>query len=452
MNIIIVGCGKVGYALARELSNEKNDICIIDKDSVALQNAVNILDVQAVCGDGTSYKMLLEADVKDADLLIAVTDKDEINLLSCLMAKKAGNCQTIARVRNPQYYEEINYIKEELGLSMAINPERIAAFEIARLIHFPSALEVDTFYKGRVNLISLTIGENSILDGMSLIDFSKTVSNNVLICMVRRDGKVEIPNGSFVLKKGDLFSCILKFKDSYDFFNKVGVNTRPIKNVIICGGGTVAYYLCLELVKAKIDVKIIEADNARCNELSELIPEAIVIHGDATDKRILLEEGIENADAVVTLTNIDEENILLSMYTHHISKAKSITKINKIEFEEVIRELPIGSVVAPKHITSHYIIKYVRSMQNSKGSNVETLYKMFGNEAEALEFLIKSDSKITKKTLEKLNIKPNVIVAAIYRNHQVITPSGKDIIQKGDSVIIITTNTGLGSIDDILAE
>nr|WP_315100656.1 Trk system potassium transporter TrkA [uncultured Catonella sp.] len=452
MNIIIVGCGKVGYALARELSNEKNDICIIDRDSIALQNAVNILDVQAVCGDGTGYKMLLEAGVKDADLLIAVTDKDEINLLCCLMAKKAGNCQTIARVRNPQYYEEINYIKEELGLSMAINPERIAAFEIARLIHFPSAIEVDTFYKGRVNLISLTIGEDSILDGMSLIDFSKNISNNVLICMVRRDGKVEIPNGSFVLRKGDTFSCILKFKDSYDFFHNVGVNTRPIENVIICGGGTVSYYLCLELVKAKIDVKIIEADSARCAELSELIPEAIVIHGDATDKRILLEEGIENADAVVTLTNIDEENILLSMYTHHISKAKSITKINKIEFEEVIRELPIGSVIAPKHITSHYILKYVRSMQSSKGSNVETLYKMFGNEAEALEFLIKSDSKITKKTLEKLNIKQNVIVAAIYRNHQVITPSGKDIIQKGDSVIIITTNTGLGSIDDIIAE
>ena len=451
MNIVIVGCGKVGYALARELSNEKNDICIVDRDNIALQNAVNILDVQAVGGDGTSYKMLLEADVQDADLLIAVTDKDEINLLCCLMAKKAGNCQTIARVRNPQYYEEINYIKEELGLSMAINPERIAAFEIARLIHFPSAIEVDTFYKGRVNLISLTIGENSILDGMSLIEFSKTISSNVLICMVRRSGKVEIPNGSFILRKGDTFSCILKFKDSYDFFNKVGVNTRPIENVIICGGGTIAYYLCIELLKAKIDVKIIEADEARCAELSEWLPEAIVIHGDATDKRILLEEGIENANAVVTLTSIDE-NILLSMYTHHISKAKSITKINKIEFEEVIRELPIGSVVAPKNITSHYILKYVRSMQNSKGSNVETLYKMFDNQAEALEFLIKSDSKITKKTLEKLNIKPNVIVAAIYRNHQVITPSGKDIIQKGDSVIIITTNTGLGSIDDILAE
>ena len=362
------------------------------------------------------------------------------------MAKKAGNCQTIARVRNPQYYEEINYIKEELGLSMAINPERIAAFEIARLIHFPSAMEVDTFYKGRVNLISLTIGKNSVLDGMSLIDFSKNTPGNVLVCMVRRNGKVEIPTGTFVLREGDTFSCILKFKDSYDFFNKVGVAAKPIKNVIICGGGTVAYYLCLELVKAKIDVKIIETNEARCAELSELIPEAIVIHGDATDKRILLEEGIENADAVVTLTNIDEENILLSMYTHHISK------INKIEFEEVIRELPIGSVVAPKNITSHYILKYVRSMQNSKGSNVETLYKLFDNEAEAMEFLIKSDSKITKKTLEKLNLKPNVIVAAIYRNNQVITPSGKDVIQKGDSVIVITTNTGLGSIDDIIAE
>ena len=378
MNIIIVGCGKVGYALARELSVEKNDICLIDRDNVVLQNAINILDIQAISGDGTSYKILLDAGVKEADLLIAVTDKDEINLLSCLMAKKAGNCQTI--------------------------------------------------------------------------DFSKNAPGNVLVCMVRRNGKVEIPNGTFVLKEGDTFSCILKFKDSFDFFNKVGVAAKPIKNVIICGGGTIAYYLCLELIKAKIDVKIIETNEARCAMLSELLPEAIIIHGDATDKRILLEEGIENADAVVTLTNIDEENILLSMYTHHVSKAKSITKINKIEFEEVIRELPIGSVVAPKKITSHYILKYVRSMQNSKGSNVETLYKLFDNEAEAMEFLVKSDSKITKTTLEKLNLKPNVIVAAIYRNNQVITPSGKDIIQKGDSVIIITTNTGLGSIDDIIAE
>lgn len=451
MNIIIVGCGKVGYALAKHLSEENNAIAIIDTDDIALKNAVNILDIQAFSGDGTSYKVLQEAGVKEADLLIAVTNKDEINLLSCLMAKKAGNCQTIARVRNPQYYDEINYIKEELGLSMAINPERIAAFEIGRLIHFPSALEVDTFFKGRVNLISLTINEDSILDGMSLIDFSKNISSNVLICVVRRGEEVTIPNGSFILKKGDIISCVIKFKDSFEFFHKVGVSTKPIKNVFICGGGTIAFYLSLELAKARVDVKIIETDPKRCILLSDLLPEAMIIHGDATDKRLLLEEGIEQADAVVTLTDIDEENILLSMYTHHISKAKPITKINKLDFEEVIRELPIGSVVAPKNITSEYIIKYVRSMQNSMGSNVETLYRISGNKAEALEFLVKADSRVTKTTLEKLDIKSGIIIATIYRNGQIITPSGQDIIQKGDSVIVITTNTLLGDINDILA-
>ncbi len=452
MKIIIVGCGKVGYAIATELSLENNEVLIIDTDSNVLQNAINVLDVQALCGDGTSHKILLEAGVKSADLLIAVTDKDEINLLSCLMAKKAGNCQTVARVRNPQYYQEINYIKEELGLSMAINPERIAAFEIARLIHFPSAIEVDTFLKGRVNLVAINIESGSILDNMSLIEFSKNIPGNVLVGMVQRGEEVIIPNGSFVLKEGDTIFCILKFRDSVEFFHKVGLSTKPIKNVIICGGGTVAYYLCVELVKAKINVKIIEADAARCAELSELIPEAIVINGDATDKRILLEEGIEQADAVVTLTNIDEENIMLSMYSHHISKAKTITKINKIDFEEVIRELPIGPVVAPKNITSEYILRYVRSMQNSLGNNVETLYKLLGNRAEALEFWIKSDSKVTKTALEKLNLKKNLIIGIIYRNGQVFAPTGKDIIQKGDSVIIITTNTGLSGIDDILAD
>lgn len=452
MRIIIVGCGKVGYALATQLNDESHEIAIIDTDKDALQTAINVLDIQAVYGDGTSYKIQLEAGVKDADALIAVTDKDEINLLCCLIAKKAGNCQTIARVRNPGYYEEINYIKEELGLSMAINPERIAAFEIARLIHFPSALEVDTFVKGRVNLISVPIKENSILDGINLIEFSKNISRNVLICMVRRGDEVIIPHGTFVLRAGDNISCILKFKDSFGFFKKVGVNTKPIKNVIICGGGTIAYYLSIELIKAKINVKIIEESEKRCVELSELLPEAIVIHADATDKRILLEEGIEQTDAVVTLTNIDEENIMLSMYAHHVSKAKTITKINKIDFEEVINELPIGSVIAPKNITAEYIIRYVRSMRDSMGSNVETLYRLEGNRVEALEFMIKADSKVTGTTLGELKLKKNLLIASISRDNQIIRPSGKDSIEKGDSVIVITTNKGLSSIVDIIED
>lgn len=452
MRIIIVGCGKVGYTLATQLSDENHEIAIIDTDKDALQNAINVLDIQAVYGDGTSYKIQMEAGVEDADILIAVTDKDEINLLCCLIAKKAGNCQTIARVRSPHYYEEINYIKEELGLSMAINPERICAFEIARLIHFPSALEVDTFVKGRVNLISLTIKEDSILNGINLIEFSKNITKNVLICMVRRGDDVIIPDGSFVLKAGDTISCILKFRDSFGFFRKVGVGTKPIKYVLICGGGTIAYYLSLELIKAKINVKIIEEDEKRCVELSELLPEAIIIHGDATDKRTLLEEGIDQTDALVTLTNIDEENIMLSMYSHHVSKAKAITKINKIDFEEVICELPVGSIVAPKNITAEYIIRYVRSMRDSMGSNVETLYRLEGNRVEALEFAVKSTSKVTGITLGDLKLKKNLIVATISRNGQIIRPSGRDTIEKGDNVIVITTNKGLSSIVDILAE
>lgn len=450
MNIIIVGCGKVGYTLAKQLSEEDHDITVIDTDSEHLQNAVNVLDVQVVQGNGTSYKIQIEADVLHADLLIAVTGSDEINLLSCLIAKKAGNCQTIARVRDPHYYSEINFIKEELGLSMAINPERTAAFEIARLIHFPSAIEVDTFNKGRVNLISLTIPEDSAIAGMNLIQFSQTFARSVLVCIVRRDDKVVIPGGSFILKAGDTISCILQLRDSYSFFHKMGVKSAPIKNVIICGGGTIAYYLSQELIKAKVSVKIVEEDADRCEFLSEALPEALVIHGDATDKRVLLEEGIKQADAVVAITNIDEENVILSLYTHHVSKAKTITKINKIEFEDVLDDMPIGSIVRPKEITSEYIIKYVRSMQNSYGSNVETLYRLVGGRVEALEFTIKEESAVTGIPLSELKIKPNILLASIARNNKIITPSGKDEIKPGDSVVIVTTLKGLTGITDIL--
>ncbi|MDY6323456.1 MAG: Trk system potassium transporter TrkA [Catonella sp.] len=450
MNIIIVGCGKVGYTLAKQLSEEDHDITVIDTDSEKLQNAVNVLDIQAVQGNGTSYKIQMEADVENADLLIAVTGKDEINLLCCLIAKKAGNCQTIARVRDPHYFAEINFIKEELGLSMAINSERTAAFEIARLIHFPSAIEVDTFNKGRINLISVTIPGGSVLNGMSLINFSQMFGGNVLVCIVRRGDEVMIPSGQFVLMEGDTISCILRLRDSYSFFHKVGINSSPIKNVIICGGGTIAYYLTQELIRARVSVKIIESDNDRCEQLSEMLPEALVIHGDATNKGVLLEEGIKQADAVVSITNIDEENLLLSLYTHHVSKAKPITKINKIDFEEVINELPVGSIVCPKEITSEYILKYVRSMQNSFGSNVETLYRLVGGRVEALEFIVKDESDVTNIPLSDLKLKHNILLASIARKGKIITPSGKDVILPGDSVVVVTTLKGLSGINDIL--
>ena len=450
MNIIIVGCGKVGYALAKQLSEEDHDITVIDTDSEHLQDAVSVLDVQAVQGNGTSYKIQMEADVENADLLIAVTGKDEINLLSCLIAKKAGNCQTIARVRDPHYFSEISFIKEELGLSLAINPERTAALEMARLIHFPSAIEVDTFNKGRINLISVTIPRGSVVDGMNLIAFSQTFSRSILVCIVMREDQIIIPDGSFVLKEGDTISCILSLRDSYTFFHKIGIKSNPIKNVLICGGGTISYYLAQELIKARVSVKIVEEDNSRCEFLSEAIPQALVIHGDATDKHVLLEEGIRQADAVVSITNIDEENIMLSLYAQTVSNAKTITKVNKIDFEEVLSELPIGSVIRPKEITSEYIIKYVRSMQNSFGSNVETLYRLVCGKVEALEFLIKEDSQVTDRPISELKIKSDILIASIARKGKLITPSGKDEIKPGDSVIIVTTRKGLTGITDIL--
>ena len=289
-----------------------------------------------------------------------------------------------------------------------------------------------------------------MLNGMSLINFSQMFGGNVLVCIVRRGDEVMIPSGQFVLMEGDTISCILRLRDSYSFFHKVGINSSPIKNVIICGGGTIAYYLTQELIRARVSVKIIESDNDRCEQLSEMLPEALVIHGDATNKGVLLEEGIKQADAVVSITNIDEENLLLSLYTHHVSKAKPITKINKIDFEEVINELPVGSIVCPKEITSEYILKYVRSMQNSFGSNVETLYRLVGGRVEALEFIVKDESDVTNIPLSDLKLKHNILLASIARKGKIITPSGKDVILPGDSVVVVTTLKGLSGINDIL--
>lgn len=452
MRIIIVGCGKVGYALAEQLGNENHEITMIDVDAKKLQDAIGILDVSGVVGNGTSYHTQEEAGIEEADLLIAVTDRDEINLLSCLMARKAGRCQTIARVRNPEYYEEIRFIKEELGLSMAVNPERAAAQEIARLIHFPSAIEVDTFAKGRVNLLRVEIPKGSVLNHLRLMDFSSKISRDILICIVERGEEVIIPNGSFELREGDMISFIVPIEEALQFFHKIGIHARVIKNVLIAGGGTISYYLAQQLVKAKVQVKIIEKDEERCALLSEQLPKVMIINGDATDQQLLLEEGIRQADAMASLTDLDEENIMLSLYAHSVSSAKTMTKINKINFEEVIRELPIGSIICPKNITSEYIIRYVRSMQNSYGSNVETLYRMAGSRVEALEFLVGEKSKVTNTPLAELELKDNLLVCCITRNGEVMTPGGKDQILPGDGVIVVTTHKGLSGINDIIRD
>lgn len=460
MKIIVVGCGKVGYALVEQLSAEDHDITIIDSNNQKLENACTNLDVIGITGNGTSYRVLEEAGVGEADLFIAVTNKDEINLLACLIAKKTGNCQTVARVRNPEYHREIGFLKEELGLSMVINPELAAAAEISQLIQVPSAMEIDSFAKGGMNLVKFELPEESPWAGMKISEISSRFNEDFLISVIERKKEscskkedqceVLIPDGNTYLKGKDKVSVIVAQEHMNALFQKMGIPHRVIKNVMIAGGSTIAFYLAQQLLRSKIKVKIIDMDHDRCEELSELLPEAMVLEGDAANETLLNEEGIQDMDAFVSLTSFDEENIMLSLYANKISNAKLFTKVNRIAFEGVVNEIPIGSVISPKNLTAEYIIRYVRSMQNSLGSNVEAVYRMMRNKVEALEFYLKEDSKVTNVTLANLKLKPGLLVCGIIRDGKRIIPTGQDVLQKGDSVIVVTTNIGLNDIQEIL--
>lgn len=450
MKIIIVGCGKVGYTLAEQLNEEGYDIIVIDSSEEKIRNVTNNLDVIGLVGNGTSFLKQREAGVEEAELLIAVTNQDEINLLCCLIAKKAGNCRTVARVRNPEYYAEIGYIKEELGLSLAINPELAAAANIQHLIQVPSAMDINSLAKGRVNLVRLMIPKDSGWNGLRVSEVSGKCGISLLICIVERRHEVMIPDGNTVLLEGDSISVIASPEKLNDLFKNIGIHTHPIKTVMIAGGSKIAYYLAQRLGKFKIDVKIIETNLRRCEDLAELLPKAKIIHGDASSHAILLEEGLPQMDAFVSLTDYDEENIMLSLYAHKLSKAKLITKINKIDYDDVIEDIPIGSIVSPKYLTAEFIIQYVRSMQNSMGSNVETVCRILDNQVEALEFAIKEQSKVTDIPLMKLKLKKNLLLCNIVRKGRFIVPSGQDSIQEGDTVIVVTTHKGLNDIEDIL--
>ena len=450
MKIIIVGCGKVGTTLAEQLNRENHDITLIDCDSEALQSISDSTDVMSVTGNGAVYQVQMEAGIKEADLLIATTNSDELNMLCCLIAKKAGNCHTIARIRNPKYSAEINYIREELNLSLAINPELAAAREIARLLRFPNAIKIELFAKGRIELLKFLIPKDSILDRMKVMDVVSRLKSNVLICAVERGDDVVIPDGNFEMKGGDKISFIAPHAECADFFRKAGIENNTVNSAMFVGGGKLTVYLAKALADTKIKIKIIEQDEERCRILSELLPHAMIIHGDGSDQKLLLEEGIRQTEAFASLTGFDEENILLSLYAASQSRAKLITKVNKIAFENVINALNLGSVIYPKMLTADIILQYVRAMQNSMGSNIETLYKIVADKAEALEFRVRGDSPVLGIPLEKLRTRNNLLVACINRNGRIIMPRGKDTLEAGDTVIIVTTHTGLNDLKDIL--
>ena len=449
MKIIIVGCGKVGETLAAVLSQEGNDITVIDRREEVVDDLCNRYDIMGYVGNGVSYTVQADADIKHADLMIAVTGSDELNLLCCLIAKKAGNCHTIARVRNPEYNNELGFIKEELGLAMVINQEYAAAMEISRVLKFPSAIEIDTFAKGRVELLRFKIPAFSTLDDMSLYEMHNKLKCNVLVCTVERDGQIVIPKGDYIFRSGDVISIVSTAKEENVFFRKIGILSNQVKNVLIVGGGEIGYYLAKILSSAGIQVKLLEKRRERCEELSELLPRATILHGDGTNKQLLDEEGIAQTEGFVALTDFDEENVILSLYARKRGIRKIVTKINRIAFDEVIETLDLDTTIYPRDITAEYILQYVRAMKNSIGSNVETLHRIIDNKVEALEFIIRSNFRGKDIPLAELPIRPDILVACIYRRGKIILPRGKDVMQEGDSVVVVTVNKGLNDINDI---
>lgn len=452
MNIIIVGCGKVGYTLVEQLSNENHSIVVIDERAEKLSFISDNLDVMSIVGNGMSHQVLLDAGIAVADLLIAVTGDDEKNLLCCVIARKSGHCQTIARIRNPIYNKETDFLKKEFGLAMIINPEQAAASEIARIFQFPSAIRVDTFAKGHVDLLYFKASANSPLIGIKLCNFHQTLRTNVLVCTVIRGENVIIPNGDFVFQENDVVAIASERRDAIDFIRKIGIAKKRIGNAILAGGGKISYYLAQSLIQSGIKVTIIEVNRDRCEHLCELLPTATVICGDATDQSLLLQEGLEHVHGFAALTDLDEENILLSLYANDISNAKTVTKINRISFNSTINELNLGSVIYPRIITAEYILKYVRSTNHSKDSNVEKLYKLANGKAEALEFLIKTESNITGIPLTKLHFRKNTLICCIYRQGKVIIPSGQDIMMPGDSVLVVLSGYRISDIKEILED
>ncbi len=449
MKIVIIGCGKVGTSIARELNTSGHDITVVDNNGAAVRRLSESLDVMGIEGNGATYEALSEAGAETADLVIAATARDEVNLYACLMARAAGVPHTIARVRSPEYTDDLYRVKDQLRLSMSINPELTEAIEISRLLRFSGALEIDSFAKGAVELIKVLVPSNSPLCDKKISQID-TLKGRVRICTVERGNEVYIANGETRIKAGDKASIVAKPEIAAKFFKKSGFNIGRSRDVILLGGGKVSFYLAQRLIKSGANVKIIERNEQRCNLLSSMLHDAMIIHGDCMDQELLLSEGIESADGVAALMDYDEENILISLYIKSVSHAKIITKINNESFDSIISNLGLESVISPKTLTGEYIARYIRAMQNSLGSNVETLYRLHEDRVEALEFRAKSNSRTVDTPLMQLNLKDDLQVICISRGGKIILPQGSDVIKPDDSVVVVTKHKGLSDLNDIL--
>ena len=451
MKIIVLGAGKVGKTLIKHMSNEDHDIVVVDQNATKVEEVVNQFDVIGVVGNGGSYDILMEAGAEDANLIICVTASDELNILAGLMAKKMGTRHTIARVRNPDYSSQRDFMRNQLGFSMIINPELEAASEIRRVLSFPSAVKVDTFSRGKVELAEFFVEDHSRLNGVELSQLHKITKTNILVCAVSHNEDVIIPDGNYAIKPGDHLYITGTHRDLSRFCLDIGVITTRIKNVIIVGGGKIAYYLSKQLSTQGIKVKIIEKDQNRCQVLAEKLPYVTIIHGDGSDDELLNEEGIENCDAVLALTGLDEENIVLSLSAKSLYHKKTIAKVTRMNYTGLSDVLKVDSIVAPKKIVASQIIRYVRAKMNKDNdSAVKTLYKIVDGEVEAIEFKVTEQFKYLHKTLNEMKIKEHVLVAAIIRENEVIVPKGNTTMELNDYVIIVSRGEIMKSLNDML--
>jgi len=453
MKIIIVGAGKVGLELTAQLSRE-HKVTVIDRDPQLIENLVNVYDVMAVCGNGGSYEVQKEAEVDKAELLIAATSMDELNVMVCLVAKKLGVKHTIARIRNPEYESQLRFMREELGLSMAVNPEKAAAHEIARVLRFPAAMKVESFSKGRLELVEYRIPDGSKLHDMKLADLYRSTRIRVLICAVERRGETIIPSGEFVLSSGDKIYLTSSPSQLEAFFRHLGAFRRKVSSVMVVGAGKLCPYLAAELLEMGMSVKIIDRSEERCRRIDHQLPGALVIWGDGTDSDLLLEEGIEQTDAFVAITGSDETNILMAMSVGRQAgdRCKVVAKINRKSLMDLVSdEGIIDSVITPRSVTAELIVQYVRAMASASGEGVKTLHRLVDGAVEALEFGVPENASYLNVPLKDLKLRSGILLAGIVRRDgRIVIPSGGDALQAGDDVIVVTTDTSLQEIGDIL--
>ena len=452
MKIVIVGCGKIGSAIIASLVKEGHDIVAVDRNQTFVNNITNIYDVMGLCGNGADSDILREAGVETAELFVAVTGSDELNMLSCFLARKLGAKNTIARIRDHEYNDQsLGFLKENLELSMAINPELLTAKELFNILKFPSAVKIETFSRGNLEMIEFRLKPDSVLDGMTLMEMRDKHKAKVLVCYVQRDDEIFIPDGNFALKSGDRIGLTASQNELEKFFRSLGTFKKRAKNVMIMGGSRTALYLAEMLTRIGSSVKIIEINADVCEQLSDALPEAVIIHGDGAQQELLREEGIDSLDAFVALTGMDEENILISIFAASKNVPNVISKVNRDALDRMAQNVGLDCIVSPHKIIANVAMSFARALQNSLGSNIETLYQLADGKAEALEFNVKSDSKVINIPLKALQLKQSILIAGILRGQKTIIPAGDDMILEGDNVIIIAAEHRLQDLDGILA-